>query len=203
VTQYQLYVVNNAPGSVLDFCLFHAPPDPNDVRDGTLAWLVKRAHQGVMLRFSWADTYAFAWRPDADATFELAPADPSTVPANVAKLDHTGSGYTLTTGVPLDGAAPGTLYLEQSAAVPASADVGFAMDGACLYSEAATPGGQATFDTAAGYWLVAGTFAQGAAVDVTVATAAQQVEFPTGVTAMTATLDGLDDWHVAPGAPRT
>jgi hypothetical protein len=203
VTQYQPYVVNNAPGERARLLSLHAPPDPNDARDGTLAWLVKRAHPGETLHFSWTDTYAFAWRPDADSTFQLVPADSSTVPATVAKLDRTGSGYALATGVALAGAVPGTLYLEQSTAVPRGVDVGFAMDGACLYSEAATPGGLATFDTAAGYWLVAGTFAQGGAVDVTVATAAQRVQFPTGVTAMTATLDGLNVWHVAPGAPRT
>jgi hypothetical protein len=202
VTQYQLHVVNNGPESVLDFCLFHAPPNPNDVRDGTLAWLVKRAHRSVSVRFSWADTYSFAWRPDTTSEFRLKPADPSTVPANVARLDETAGGLVLTTGVALAGAKAGTLYLEQGSGVPASAEVGFAMDGACLYSEPAS-GAVATFDTAAGYWLVAGTFAQGTAVDVTDATPALAVTFPSGVTTMTATLGGLNDWHVAQGAPLT
>jgi hypothetical protein len=208
-TKYQLNVVNNAPEDTLDFCVFQKPPagGPPDVR--SLAWLVKKAHPGTTMAFTWTIDYSFIWADTGPllpgvvfTASEHQPADPTSDTANQIHFDYVDDAYEFSQGA-VPGAAKGGLYIKESGAIPpgSSASVGIGMSGSGTFAVQARPNMTAAFIPHPNYWISAGTFTKGAVIDIDVVTDVQPVNFPEGVYIMTATLDNENRWTVTQGPP--
>ena len=209
-TSHELFVVNESPENVLDFCVYQTPPDRAMPTLKSLAWLVKPAHTATVLRFAWTVDYSFVWSQPGPLlpgsiveASQVVPADPDDTSMNQIQLDKTDGAYLFVPGpVPGLDASAGTLYVSQTAnVIPREANVGIGMSGSGVLAIEAEPNMLATFTPQASYWLVAGEFTSGQVVDLDDITDAQQIEFPPGVTVVTATLSNTNTWSVTPGPP--
>jgi hypothetical protein len=208
-TQYDLYVVNDSPDEVLDFCLYQKPPDVAMPKVQSLAWLVKTAHPGTTLHFTWTIDYSVLWAQSGilqpgvlfDAS-QIIPADLAY--NNQVVFDYTEGAFLFDPKATISGisAEQGTLYVQCSPNIPPNeASVSIGMSGAAVAGVQADPGMLATFTPHPTYWLAAGDYTQGLVVDIEDITNSYPVEFPDDVFVMTAVLDGANRWTVAPGKP--
>lgn len=209
-TKYQLYVVNNAPEETLDFCVYQTPPDRENPKVHSLAWLVKKAHPGTTLSFAWTIDYSFTWAQSGvlkpGVVFEASqvfPADPATRYGNQIQFDYKDGAYLFETGTtPQLSSETGSLHIVQSPNIPTDdASVGIGMSGSGTFAIQAEPNMLATFSPHPTYWLTAGTYVQGEVVDIEDISNAQPIEFQGDWFVMTATLDGDNLWTVKPGPP--
>jgi hypothetical protein len=212
-TTYILTVVNNSTDFV-DMCVYQNDPDIGVPNILSLAWFAKPAEPTTTVVFKWTIAYSFVWSetgtliPGVEfAASQSWPADPSAIGVSDPKTagnqigltyDQVGQAYTFDS-VPTKGAQRGTLYINEDATIPLNqASVGIGMSGSGTYAVQAQPNETLTFSPHPVYYLAAGTFKQGIALDTGSINNPVQIQFPVGVFAMTAVLQQDNTWSVFP-----
>jgi hypothetical protein len=200
---YQLTVVNNSPTST-NIVLYQTSPDTSIPNLLSLAWFSKLANPSTTLTFQWDQSYQLMWAQtgtlvpgitfDAQQALDVGP----TPGENSATLTAPNGDFEFTAG---------------GAQVPAGS-VGLTMDGTIplntasyalgqtqqpVFAAQAQPNINAVFTPHPQYWLTFGQYQQGEVIDTQQITDNIQIQFPSGVTSMTATLNPDNTWTVQPG----
>ena len=197
--QYRLTFVNNS-SDVWTACLYQTDPSGNpDVQ--SLVWFAKPAAPGTSVGIEWTIDYSFYWgetgplMPGVNVHHEqLWPANLTTA-NQVSFLRQPDGAYSFANQTA--GPSPGSLsIIQQGSVVPGQASVGISMSGAGVFAFQASPNMNTVFTPHPTYWITAGMYAAGQVLDLNDVTNPQQIDFPPGVFAMTATLNPDDTWTV-------
>lgn len=202
---YRLTVVNNSADFV-DLCVYQAPPDLGVQNVMALAWFVEPAYPTTTVQFTWNTDYSFVWgqpgllSPGAPfQSSQIWPADPFDVNNNQVVLDYGNGAFTFVHGTTAGTPQVGNLYIRETGNIPLNgAGVGIGMSGAGTFAVAAQPNQNLVFTPHPQYWITAGTYQAGRAIDVQQITNAAQLPFPPGVFALTAVLNSDNTWTVNP-----
>ncbi|MEV6607549.1 MULTISPECIES: hypothetical protein [unclassified Kutzneria] len=201
-TTYTLTVVNNS-SHFADFCVYQRSPDLG-VRDAlSLAWLAVPLWPTTVEVFTWQIDYSFVWsqtgvlKPGVRFGASQAwPADPGDTNANQVLFDYQQGAFTFQPGAAAGTPQRGGLYVRELADIPAdTASVGIGMSGSGTFAVQAQPNENLVFTPHPTYWVAAGTFEQGVALDVEEISNTAQVPFDSTF-AMTAVLDARNNWTV-------
>jgi hypothetical protein len=181
-------------------------PDPSGVPGGQpLAWLTVALWPGNQHTLTWSTDYSLTW----GTTGVLSPgliyqageqageqwALTTDSPTNSVQLDYHGS-FGLDFGPP---EPPGSFWVTESFNIPKDvASVGLGMNGEPVVAIQANPGQVAQITPHPAYWVTAGQIPRSQVLDVDHLTNSAPVSFPSGVTAMQATLSTGDVWSVIP-----
>ncbi|GAA2577671.1 hypothetical protein GCM10010435_62300 [Winogradskya consettensis] len=215
-TTYELAITNQSDQE-LDFCLYQDNPNISNSKVMSTAWLKKTLAPTSQGKFTWTVDWSFMWdetgTPAPGVSFEVGqtwPADPSasntwstpTVGGDQVNLTYNASNdtYTFETGKGQHNPPPqdGILYIyQQNPIPPGQASIGLGMSGKPVYALQAEPNLHANFDATPVYYITAGTYTEGIVLDVTQITEKAEVQFPTNVFSMTATLTSTNIWSVA------
>jgi rhizosphere induced protein len=199
---YQLTVVDNSP-TPTNIVLYQTIPDTSIPNLLPLAWFSRFADPQTTLTFQWDETYQLMWAQTGalfpGIVFDAAQIrDVNTVPGQNSALLTAPNGN--------------LQFAAGSAPVPAGS-IGLTMDGTIPVNTAAYALGQtqqpvfaapaqpnitALFTPNPHYWLTFGTYQQGEVLDPGQLTNSIEIQFPSGVTAMTATLNSDNTWTVQP-----
>jgi hypothetical protein len=204
-TTYRLRVTNNS-SAFEQFALYQNDPDLGVPNAMSLAWFVKGAHPGQSLDFEWTIDYSVMWSASGLAggvvKFKIAQevsCDPSDVNRNGLELAHENGTPLLrsarfTLGTPRTGA----IYVNELSNLPDSAGmIGLAVGGKPAYAAPAVPNRLEVFSPHPNYWLSAGTFEPGAALDVEEITPhSQQIEYDDGIFDLSVNFDRARVWSV-------
>jgi hypothetical protein len=176
-----------------------------NVTPAQLAWLAYGANPSTWILFRWTLDLSFIWIDQGPPrSQQTLPADLDV--ANFVTLYHNQFGYLFS--APSAG-LQGSLSIQESASVPAvnSALAGIGMGGAGTFGAGASPNQKLVFTPAAvasyAYSITFGqySFQAGDALNVAALNNPGTIRFPSGVLAMTATLDASNQWTISPGAP--
>lgn len=198
--EYSLVFRNNSsnPGNA---CVFQEDPEIGVENVLSLAWFSKFANPTTQVIFKWQINYDFVWAE----TGQLVPGvlfiasqtwrgDLST--QNKVTLTHDIS-YTfenLRAGTP-----QGSMYIVEDSTVPLKqASVGIGMSGFGTFVVQAQSNMNLTFTPHPSYWIAFGNYTQGQVLNITTINNPAQIEFPPGVTSMTAVLNLDNSWTVTP-----
>jgi hypothetical protein len=201
-TPYSLTVVNNS-SHYADFCVYQRSPDLG-VRDAlSLAWMATPLWPTTVETFTWQIDYSFVWsqtgvlKPGVKfAASQAWPADPSNINSNQLLFDYQQGAFTFQHGSANGTPRRGSLYITELDGIPPdTASVGIGMSGAGTFAVQAQPNENLVFTPHPTYWVAAGTFEQGVALDIEEITNTVQVSFDSSF-AMTAVLDGRNNWSV-------
>lgn len=204
---YELVVTNNST-QFQDLCVYQTPVDLGVPNALSLAWLTAPAWPGTTVTFSWTQQYNFVWG-DTDvivpgSTFragQVWPADPADPAQQQVLLDYASGAYTFRQGQATANPQAGSLYIRELAGLPVGdeAAVGIGMSGAGTFVVPAQPNVNLVFTPHPRYWITAGTFDTGQVLDIEQITTSAQVDFPSGVHSMNATLGSDGNWTVTVG----
>lgn len=203
--KYSLTFVNNS-SNAWSACVYQTDPGIDIPNVQSLAWLAEVAAPTTAVVFDWTLDYGFTW----DETGPLVPgvvfSGSQTWPADLSTSNQVtltrpqspqGAYYTFTNQT--QGANAGSLYITEDGTVGlGEASVGIAMSGAGVFAVEAQPNLNLIFTPHPEYWITFGTFEQGEVLNLDEITNSQQINFPPGVYAMTATLNADNTWTVAP-----
>ncbi|WP_198406898.1 hypothetical protein [Nocardia terpenica] len=210
-TQYTLRVANDSR-NIFDMCVFQEDPNlgVSDVK--SLAWFVKTAAPTTVVTFRWTLDYSFIWSETGrlipgvyfDAS-QVWPADPNNnepsshkYAGNQIHFTREQNAYTFESKE-YQGATSGTLYIQQSDSIPHdAASVGIGMSGSGTFGVQAQPSLNLSFTPHPKYYLSAGSFNEGEVLDIGVVTDKVQIDFPSNIYSMNATLNEDNKWDVEP-----
>lgn len=196
------------------FILYQKDPNPSS-GEYSLAWFAVSTLQNMSAKFEWGTTYGFVQAQLGELspgvvfnTAQNLPADLSTSNAVTLAL----KGGVLQFSDQRSGPVAGSLAITNAASVPLGfVAEGIGMSDQPLFVVQGQPNMEVQFTPEPEYWIAFGDFVQGEVLDSNVmfgATASQtkqiyglpiQVPYPTGVYAMTATLDQDNSWTIAEG----
>jgi rhizosphere induced protein len=200
-TTYSVTVSNRSTtdGTV---CLYHTDPNLGVPDALPLAWLCERAAPQMTITFQFAAGYSFVLGETGPlvphavfTTAESVRADLSsmnsiTLAKNGASYGFRGQGA---------GAAAGRLYVGVDRNVtPNDAAVGIGISGVPAFAVHAHPNADFAFTPHPTLNIAFGNFRRGEALDTRAITNAAQIVFPSGASAMMATLSPDLRWTVAP-----
>ena len=204
-TNYHLRVTNNSP-TFEQFAIYQKDPDLGSPDAMSLAWFVQGAHPGQTLDFNWTIDYSVMWSASGttggSVKFVVAqevPCDPSDVNNNGVELAYENDVPLLrSVKFPLGTPRPGSVYVNQRSNLPVSSGlIGLGIGGQPAYAAPALPNQLTVFTPHPNYWITAGTFEAGDALDVEAISArSQQIEYDDGVYDMSVGFDRARVWSV-------
>jgi len=208
-TSYRLQVTNNS-NAFEQFAVYQNDPDLGVANAMVLAWFVQGAHPGQTLYFEWNVDYSVMWSASGltggAVKFRIAqevPCDPSDINRNGLELTQQNDAPLLrpskfTLGTP----RTGSIYVNELSTLPDSAGmIGLAIGGKPAYAAPAVPNRLEVFSPHPNYWITAGTFEAGVALDVEeITTRSQQIEFDDGIFDLAVNLDRARVWSVSESA---
>jgi len=200
---YQRTVVNNSP-NVTNIVLYQTSPDTTIPNLLSLAWFSKFSSPTSTLTFQWDQSYQLMWAqtgtlvpgivfdagqvldtnpvPGENSALLTAPNDDFQFAAGGAQVPAGSIGLTMDGTIPLNTASYALGQTQQP-----------------VFAAQAQPNINAVFTPHPVYWLTFGQYQQGEALDPEQITNNIQIQFPSGVTSMTATLNADNTWTVQPG----
>jgi hypothetical protein len=194
---YSLIVINNSSRNE-SACLFQ----DNAGHGGSafsLAWFARRLYPNTRLRFEWRQEYSFVWgetgqlRPGVNFfAGQIVPADLSTM--NMIDLDYDDAFHfrDQTEG------QPGNLLVRASNRIPVNQGaVGIGMSGVGIFVASAQPNVFYNFAPPTQYRINFGNFRQGDVLGGESIGNSAQIEFPSGVHTMAATLNPDNSWTIS------
>lgn len=204
-TNYSLTVVNNST-QFQNLCVYQKPVDLGVPNAMSLAWLTAPAWPTTTVTFNWTLDYCFVWSQTGSlqpgVTFKAQQtwaADPDDLTKNQVLFSYENNAFTFQHGNAAGTAQLGSLYIRELSGVPVStATVGIGMSNAGVFAVQAEPNMNLVFTPHPEYWLTAGTFEQGAVLDIEQITNEAAVPFD-GTFDMVATLSSQNTWTVTSG----
>ncbi len=201
-TRYAVRLVNNssAAGS---FAIYQTQSALAFPPLSSVVWFAQYAFPTTSVIFQWDRSYQLMW----SETGVLQPgilfyaqqawaADPSRGDGVTLTYDQSFTFVNEHPGLPV-----GTLGITAEGRVPPNlAAIGFGQAGSAAFVAQAQPNIATQFlPDAVQYWVVFGNYLQGEVLDLENLTNAAQLDFPRGVTSLTATLNADNTWTVQPG----
>lgn len=204
-TTYRLTVTNNS-NAFEQFAVYQNDPDLGVPNAMSLAWFVQGANPGQTLYFEWGVDYSVMWSASGltggAVKFKIAqevPVDPSDVNRNGVEL-RQANGVPMLASARLSVGTPrtGSVYVNELSTLPDAAGlIGLAIGGQPAYAAPAAPNRLEVFSPHPSYWISAGTFEEGVALDVEEITArSQQIEFDDGIYDLSVNFDRSRVWSV-------
>lgn len=199
--QYSVKFVNNSSESG-SACIYQTVPDGGVPNVMSLAWFAKMTHPTTRVSFRWTLDYCFVWAQTGQLmpgvivdAGQAWPADLSS--SNQVTFTNRGGAFTFQNQTA--GPRPGSLSIRADASIPpGQAAVGIGMSGEGTLVTQAQPNWNLAFTPHPQYWIAFGNFTQGEALDVTQIPNPAQIQFPSGVYSMTATLNPDNTWTIQP-----
>ena len=199
--------VSNYSSSFEQFAVYQNDPDLGVPNAMSLAWFVQGANPGQTLYFEWSIDYSVMWSASGltggAVKFRIAqevPVDPQDVNRNGVELIQA-NGVPMLQPAPLSVGTPrtGSIYVNEMSNLPDAAGmVGLAIGGRPAYAAPAAPNRLEVFSPTPNYWITAGTFEEGVALDVEEITArSQQVVFDNGIYDLSVNFDRSREWTVS------
>lgn len=200
--QYNLIFKNDSvnPGNA---CVFQQDPDLGVENVMSLAWFSKYATPTTQVQFSWGIDYCFVWGQTGElvpgvifAASQTWPADLST--SNAVTLDYDAAHNAFTFENQTSG-TNGILTVFEDGTIPLNdASVGIGMSGAGTFVLPAQPNLQLNFTPHPTYYIAFGNYFPGQVLNISEMTNVQEIQFPTGIYTMKATLTAQNTWVVTP-----
>lgn len=209
-TSYRLHVTNNS-NSFEQFAIYQNDPDLGVYNVMSLAWFAKGAHPGQHLLFEWNIDYSVMWSengvtgsPGNVVKFVIG----QEVSVNPSDTDDNGVELTFANGVPLLQTAAlsagtpqrGNIYVNELASLPDQnvGMIGLAIGGAPAYAAPAARNRLEVFTPHPNYWVTAGNFQAGVALDAEeISSRSQNVAYGNGVTELWVNFDRGREWSVS------
>jgi hypothetical protein len=172
----------------------------------SLGWMVHASGPGSTVTDTWSTDYSFTaantgtLRPGVTYTPSTSLAvNPNDLNNNAAVLVSGGSGLSIVPGQ--RPCQSGSLCLTEDGSVGSApgASVGLGMSGRTAFAMQAQPNSQWQLTPQPTYWVTAGNYQQGEALNTGQISNSAQISFPSGVTNMVATLNPNNTWSVSPG----
>jgi hypothetical protein len=196
-----LRVVNQS-SSFGSACVYQAAPSIGPSESFPLTWFAAFMPPGTERTFLWTETFAFTWS-------ETGPLVPGSIFSAAqtwgadlgsgSEVTFTQSGGQYTFAGLTQGGEPGSLEILADASIPSGpASLGIAMSGTPTLAWPAQPNVVFSVVPRPSYWLFFGDCQVGQVLDPNTLTSAVQVDFPAGLTGVTATLDVAGAWIVVP-----
>lgn len=209
-TSYRLHVTNNS-NAFEQFAIYQNDPDLGVYNVMSLAWFAKGAHPGQHLYFEWNIDYSVMW---SEAGLTGSPGNAvkfvigQEVPVNPSDTDDNGVELTYADGVPLLQAATltagtpqrGSIYVNELAALPDqnAGLIALAIGGAPAYAAPAARNRLEVFTPHPNYWITAGNFQAGVALDAEeISSRSQNIAYGNGVNELWVTFDRGREWSVS------
>jgi hypothetical protein len=196
--KYSVTVNNRASHSAF-FMVFQNDPTSWSPNALSLAWFAKYSNPSktARVKFEWTVDTGFSWAE----TGELKPGiqfaatelyDPSNG-LNKITLDYNGAYQFID---PTSGADKDRFYLNETKNIPlkSQAAVGVTMSGSTVYAVQARPNQNLTFSPHPEYFIAYGDYLEGDVIDVSTVNNPLRLEYPTGVYALTTTLNVDGSW---------
>lgn len=191
--------VNNRASHSAYFMVFQNDPTSWAPNALSLAWFAKYSNPSptARIKFQWTVDTGFSWAE----TGELKPGiqfaasetyDP-TGGLNKITLDYN-KAYQFVD--PSQGADPARFYLGESGNIPLKslASVGVTMSGSTVFAVQARPNQNLTFSPHPKYFIAYGDYQEGDVIDVSSVNNPLELPYPTGVYALTTTLNVNGTW---------
>lgn len=209
-TTYRLRVTNNS-NTFEQFAVYQNDPDLGVPNAMVMAWFVKGAHPGQNLYFEWSLDYSIMWSesgltgsPGNAVKFEIG----QELRCDPADTDRNGVELTFDDNVPLLRTAKfalgtprtGSIYVNELSTLPDAGVglIGLAIGGRPAYAAPAARNRLEVFTPHPNYWISAGTFQAGVALDAEeISTHAQEIQYAGGVYDMTVDFDRGREWSVS------
>jgi len=197
--QYSLTVNNHASKSAY-FMVYQNDPTSWDPNALSIAWFAKYSNPSprAKIKFQWNIDWGFSWAETgtlkAGIQFEASETyQPTGAADNKILLDFNGAYFFNGESA---GADPDRLYIVESKNIPVNskASVGVTMGGNTVYAVQAQPNQNLTLSPHPTYYLAYGNYEEGAVIDVSTINNPLRLEYPTGVFAMTTTLNADNTW---------
>lgn len=202
-TTYRLRVTNDS-NAFEQFAVYQNDPDLSVSDVMSLAWFVKGAHPRQTVVFEWAEDYSLTLITETSPghVSQSVPVDPYNPARQQVQLGYTAGALTLRPGPVVPDPRFGSIYLGELGDVPDQGPevVGLAIAGRPAYALPPAPNKDVVFTPKLGanYWLTAGTFSPGLAMDIEQIVAPAAIDFSSGVLDLTAVLGPDNTWTVAP-----
>lgn len=201
--QYTVVFVNNSADTG-NACIYQQDPNITDPKVMSLAWLTKGAAPTTTVTLTWTIDYSFVWAQTGTLkpgvlfmASQVWPADLSTT--NEVTFTQKGGIYTFQSQQ--KGPESGNLYIKEDSTIPeADVAVGVGMSGAGTFVQQGELNKTLIFTPHPEYWITFGTHTQGEVMDITDISNPAQIQFPTNVYSMTATLNADNTWTIMPTA---
>jgi hypothetical protein len=206
-TTYRLQVANNS-SAFEQFAIYQNDPDLGVSNAMSLAWFVQGAHPGQTLYFEWTVDYSVMWSRSGitgnAVKFVIGqevPVDPSDTKGNGVDLDYADDVPLLRPArFALGTSRSGCIYVNEKSSLPdtSAGMIGLAVGGKPAYAAVAAPNRLEVFSPHLNYWITAGTFEQGVALDAEeISSRSQQIVYDEGVFDLAVGFDRSRVWSVA------
>ena len=188
---YSVTFVNNSQNTG-SACLYQQTPDaPFNLM--SLAWFAYPTHPSTRTTFQWSIDYSFVWGQTGTlmpgVTFsadQQLPADPNGANTVTFTQQYGSPQFSRLQS----GGQPGMLSISCDASVPSrQISIGIGMSGSATFATQAMPNMTSVFGVSPSYWFAFGNYQQGQVLDAQSITTAVQLNFPSGVYALTVTLN--------------
>jgi hypothetical protein len=200
-TQYSVVFVNNSDqtGSA---CIFQQDPDIGIPDVMSLAWFAQIAAPTTRVSFQWSIQYNFVWSETGQLVPGVVFTASQTWNADLSgnnKVSFVNNNGAYTFQNQTTGPSQGNLYITEGGTIPQhQASVGVGMSGFGTFVVQAEPNMNLIFTPKPEYWIIFGNYIQGQVMDISETTAAGQIQFPTNIYSMTATLNADNTWTIQP-----
>jgi len=196
--KYSITVNNHASNSAY-FMVFQSDPTnwaPNAL---SLAWFSKYSNPGPTTRvtFEWNLETGFSWAEtgelQAGIVYTATETYDPTNGLNRIMLDYNGAYQFVE---PSKGPDPARFYLGETGNIPinSKAAVGMTMSGSTVFAVQAMPNQSLTFSPHPKYYIAYGNYQEGDVIDVGTINNPLELPYPTGVYALTTTLNIDGSW---------
>ncbi|MGJ3699395.1 MULTISPECIES: hypothetical protein [Variovorax] len=195
---YSVTVNNHASHSAY-FMVFQSDPTNWAPNAMSLAWFSKFSNPGptTRIKFQWTVNTGFSWADTGDLQpgieYSTAETYDPTGGNNMITLDYN-KAYQFVN--PTKGPDPARFYLSESPNIPikSSASVGVTMSGSTVYAVQARPNQSLTFSPHPKYFIAYGDYVEGDVIDVNSINNPLELPYPTGIYALTTTLNADGSW---------
>jgi len=197
---YSVSVNNHASYSAY-FMVFQSDPTNWAANALSLAWFSKFSNPGptTRIKFQWTVNTGFSWADTGDLQpgieYSTAETYDPTGGNNMITLDYNGAYQFVN---PTKGPDPARLYLSESPSIPIKSDasVGVTMSGSTVYAVQARPNQSLTFSPHPKYYIAYGDYMEGDVLDVNSINNPLELPYPTGIYALSTTLNADGSWDV-------
>jgi hypothetical protein len=192
--------VKNQASKSAYFMVYQNDPGSWDPNALSIAWFAKFSNPSPTskIKFTWGVDWGFSWADtgtlEAGIQFEASETfQPTGNTDNKITLDYNGAYFFCSESA---GADPARFYMAESKAIPtkSTASVGVTMGGNTVYAVQASPNQNLTFSPHPTYYLAYGTYEEGSVIDVSTINNPLRLDYPTGVYALTTTLNADNTW---------
>jgi len=194
--KYSITVNNRASNSAY-LMVFQNDPTQWAPNAMAVAWFAKFSNPNSRVKFEWGVDTGFSWAETGELQpgiqFSASEVFDASNGQNKITLDYNGA-YLFTN--PDKGQDPSRFYLAESPNIPvgSKAAVGVTMSGSTVYAVQARPNQNLTFSPHPSYYLAYGNYEEGDVIDVSTINNPLLLPYPTGVYALTTTLNADGTW---------